>query len=96
MSSPEGTFSDRVQETAPARREAFESDVDSLPDEATTDEKAAATARPDARAEAQQVIAQTREVAAAATQYVRDNPLRSVGIAVAVGLVAGLFARRSH
>jgi ElaB/YqjD/DUF883 family membrane-anchored ribosome-binding protein len=95
MSSPEGTFSDRVQETASARREAVESDVDSLRDEAT-DERAAVTTGPDARAEAQQMIAQTREIAAAATQYVRDNPLRSVGIAVAVGLVAGLFARRSH
>jgi ElaB/YqjD/DUF883 family membrane-anchored ribosome-binding protein len=90
MNSPESNFSDRMQETVSGNGEAIGSDIEA------TVEDAATTASRDIRAEAEHMIAQSREMATAATQYVRDNPLRSVGIAVAVGLVAGLFSRRSH
>ena len=40
------------------------------------------------------VAARAKAATAEATRYVRDNPLQSVGIAAAVGILVGLMLRR--
>ena len=89
MNSPEGTHSDRSQQHSSEL--AAQSSLDP-----SLSESSEAASQTDTRKEVTEIIEQTRQAALAATQYVRDKPLFAVGIAAAVGFIAGLLARRHH
>jgi ElaB/YqjD/DUF883 family membrane-anchored ribosome-binding protein len=42
----------------------------------------------------EEVLEQAREAAAAATDYIRENPVRALALAAAAGALAGWFAGR--
>ena len=42
----------------------------------------------------EQTVEQLRGAAKATTQYIRDRPLQSIGVAAGIGLLVGIFARR--
>ena len=92
MNSPEGTFQN-PRSDSPALNDDARSDARAAFEESTLDSQ---NEREDASDDAKRMMEQAREAADVAAQYVRNKPLLSLGIAVAVGVVAGLLAKRSH
>ena len=89
MNIPEGTLSARPSSESSNLRDITETAASSARDAMSESADAVEEAR-------QEILDQTREAAAAAEQFVREKPLHSVAIALAVGLVAGLFLGRGR